>query len=191
MNDLEDRLSAHFAQRAQGVQVNPDVLAALQKRVQHRRAIRKWRLPALVAAVVATIVAVAIGIFSAHHVLPATSGPPTAHSTGLPAIGASPSDVLDAYPGAFTAHDCATASTLTTRTFTHGNGELCGDVTIDSFTRAAGGAVNGNEITYAITLHVVTGSKDCTIPAGDVTWFYELRHQPDGSWKIVGGGSGP
>lgn len=191
MNDLEGRLSAHFAQRAQDVQVNPDVLAALQKRVQPRRAIRKWRLPALVAAAVVAISAVAIGIIIPLQAPPATYRPPSVPTTALPAIGASPSDVLDAYLAALTANDCATASRLTTRTFTHGNGELCGDVTIDSFTRAAGSAVNGNEFEYGVVLHVVAGSKDGTVPAGDVTWFYELQHQPDGSWKLVGGGSGP
>ncbi|MDQ2846902.1 MAG: hypothetical protein M3Y77_11240 [Actinomycetota bacterium] len=109
----------------------------------------------------------------------------------LSAIGASPSDVLDAYLAALTAKDCATASKLTTRTFTHGNGELCGDVTIDSFARTAGGAANGNEFEHGVVLHVVAGSKDGTVPAGDVTWFYALRYQPDGSWELVGGGSGP
>lgn len=191
MNDLEDRLSAHFAQRAQGVHVHSGASIALQKRVQRGRTIRTWRLPALAAATVVAIVAVAIGMVSAHRVPPAASGPPTARTTTLLAVGASATDVLDAYLAAFKANDCTTASKLTTRTFIFGNGELCGDVTIDSFTRTAGGAVNGGEIEYGVVLRVATGSKDGTVPAGDVTLFYTLRYQPDGSWKIVSGGSGP
>lgn len=193
MNDLEERLTIHFAERARGIQASPDARATLQKRIQRRRAPSSWRLPALAAAsvVVITATAVAIGVFSPKSVPPAAPGQPTEHSIILPPVDALPADVLDAYLAAFKANDCATGAELTTDTFTKGNGELCGEVTIGSYTSATGPAATGNELTYPVTLQVTTGSKDGTVPSGAVLWFYTLQHQPNGSWRLTGGGSGP
>ncbi len=193
MNDLEDRLTTHFTQRAQGIQVSQDARAAIEERIQNRRTARSWRLPALVAASVVIIAAaaVAFGVFSPKAVPPAASSQPNEQSIALPAVDASPADVLNAYLAAFRANDCATAAKLTTDRFTHGNGELCGAVTIDSYTNASGPAATGAEVIYAITLQVVTGSKDGTIPSGSVLWFYTLQHESNGSWRLTGGGSGP
>lgn len=194
MNDLEDRLTSHFAERARGIQVSPGARAALQKRIQHRRTQSSWRLPALVAAAVVIIAATAvtIGVLSPESDPPAVApSQTTEQSITLPTVDASPADVLDAYLAAFKANDCDTAAELTTATFTKGNGELCGVVTIGSYTSATGPAATGNEMIYSITLQVTTGSKDGTVPSGAVLWFYTLHHQPNGSWRLTGGGSGP
>lgn len=35
------------------------------------------------------------------------------------------------------------------------------------------------------------GNCDLTVPAGQVLWFFQVLKQPDGSWQIAQGGSGP
>ncbi|WP_029136021.1 Cif family virulence factor [Nakamurella lactea] len=112
-------------------------------------------------------------------------------SVELPGIGASPDQVLDAYLTAFKNNDCETAAKLGSSTFRIGNGELCGDVRVDSIDRTPHPAVSGDDVTYAVTLHLSQGTVDGTVPEGPVTWFYALHRQADGSWKITGGGSGP
>lgn len=92
---------------------------------------------------------------------------------------------------AFRANDFATADKLTTKAFSTVNGDLCSTVSIDSYTHPTHPATTNGEMIYGITLHVVGRSKDGTIPAGDLQWFYTLQHQTDGSWRLIGGGTGP
>lgn len=116
------------------------------------------------------------------------AGTPSAR-VSPPPVGASAGVVLDTYLRALVAGDCTTAHALTTSTFT-GNGELCGVVNVSSFSVNGKPATPGpDEVVYGSNL-VTAGSKDGTISRGNLTWFYDLKRQ-DGSWKLVGGGSGP
>lgn len=108
----------------------------------------------------------------------------------LPGIDASPSQVLDTYLAAFQANDCPQVASLTTPAFVN-NGDLCGHVTIDSFERGPDHAVVGNETSYAVSLQIASGTLDGTPPRNPVLWFFILQRQPDGSWKLTSGGSGP
>jgi len=117
------------------------------------------------------------------------AGTPTV-SAPLPPAGASASVVLDAYLHALVAGDCTSAHALAAPTFKTGNGELCGDVTVSSFSVSGDPATPGrDEVVYASVL-TTGGSRDGSISRGRTTWFYDLKRQ-DGAWKLVGGGSGP
>ena len=108
----------------------------------------------------------------------------------LPSAGASASTVLDTYLRALVASDCTTAHALATSTFAPGNGELCGDVKVSSFSVSGDPATPGpDEVTYATVL-TTDGSSDGTIARGKTTWFYDLKRH-NGAWKLIGGGSGP
>jgi hypothetical protein len=74
--------------------------------------------------------------------------------------------------------------------FGFGNGELCGHTTVRSFAFDGPPATpSDNEVVFATTLDT-TGSAG-SIEPGSLTWFYDLLRQPDGAWRIAGGGSGP
>jgi hypothetical protein len=99
--------------------------------------------------------------------------------------------VIDAYLRALVAGDCTAAHALATSTFKPGNGELCGDVRVSSFTLNRDPETpTRDEVIYGSVLDITDGSSDGTIPRGKVIWFYDLKRQ-DGAWRLVGGGSGP
>ncbi|HXI81313.1 MAG TPA: hypothetical protein VNM34_10910 [Verrucomicrobiae bacterium] len=102
-----------------------------------------------------------------------------------------PATVLDAYLHALLSGDCAAGHALGTETFRKGNGELCGETTVIS-ARVNGDPAtpSSDEVVFASTL-ITTGTADGSVPAGEITWFYALGRQPDGSWRLTGGGSGP
>ena len=108
----------------------------------------------------------------------------------LPPADAPAAAVMDAYLQALVAGDCSTAHALATSTFKPGNGELCGDVVVSSFSLNPEPAAPGrDEVVYATEL-ITEGSSDGTIQRGRTVWFYDLKRQ-DGVWRLVGGGSGP
>ena len=102
-----------------------------------------------------------------------------------------PATVLDAYLHALLSGDCAAGHALGTETFRKGNGELCGETTVIS-ARVNGDPAtpSSDEVVFASTL-ITTGTADGSVPDGEITWFYALGRQPDGSWRLTGGGSGP
>ena len=94
------------------------------------------------------------------------------------------------YLVALKAGDCRSAHALATSSFARGNGELCGDLDVTAYTTPQGPATpNDHEVVYATTL--TTKGGDETVPDGQHIWFYSLDRQPDGSWRLAGGGSGP
>lgn len=98
--------------------------------------------------------------------------------------------MLDAYLRALVADDCKTAHALASTAFAHGNGELCGDVNVSSFSVSNGPAnPSPDEVIYSSVL-TTDGSRDGTIPGGKTTWFYDLKRE-GGVWRLAGGGSGP
>ena len=108
----------------------------------------------------------------------------------LPSSGADARTVLSVYLEALKAGDCQTAHQLATTTFTFGNGELCGHLTVHSYTEPGQPALPGNgEAIFSIELTVTGG--DGSLRQGENTWFYDLKQQTDGQWRLVGGGSGP
>jgi hypothetical protein len=102
----------------------------------------------------------------------------------------SPGQVVDAYLTAFRVGDCDEGGRWTSESFP-GNGDLCGFVTIDDYTVNGAATPTPDQQVFAVDLHVTKGSADGTVPEGEVTWFYQLNRQADGTWKIIGGGSGP
>lgn len=98
--------------------------------------------------------------------------------------------MLAAYLRALRSGDCATAHALATESFGLSNGDLCGQVRVNAV-RVEGQPVelDPGEFTYMTTINV-TGA-DESMYQGDNTWFYTLRQQPGGAWRLIGGGSGP
>lgn len=108
----------------------------------------------------------------------------------LPSAGADARTVLSVYLKALKAGDCQSAHQLTTSTFTVGNGELCGALKVLSYTEPGQAALPGTgEAIFPIEL-TVTGADD-SMHDGVNTWFYDLKQQTDGQWRLVSGGSGP
>jgi hypothetical protein len=109
----------------------------------------------------------------------------------LPTPGSDPRDVLAVYLQALKAGDCRTAARLTVpSSFFVGNGELCGAVKVRSYTAPGPPGLPGNgEAIFSTTLNISGG--DGSLNQGDNTWFYVLRQQSDGEWRLVGGGTGP
>ena len=99
--------------------------------------------------------------------------------------------MLTTYLKALQAGDCDTAHALGAGTFVLGNGELCGDVDVKTVNVATDTVQTADgEMTFA-TQMVTNGSGDGSIPPGELTWFYSLKKQSSGSWRLVSGGSGP
>ena len=115
---------------------------------------------------------------------------PAPSAFSMPPASAGADVVLDTYLRLLVAGDCTDGRKLTTATFVKGNGELCGDARVSDFKINPEPAGGGTEQVYATTL-TTGGSSDGSIQAGTMTWFYSLDQQPDGSWRIAGGGSGP
>ena len=107
----------------------------------------------------------------------------------LPSKDAAPIEVLDAYMRALKAGDCKAAHALATSTFTFGNGELCGHLSVKSYTPVGDPATPGDQANFSMNL--ITEGGDASMPDGLHTWFYTLTRQVDGAWRLVGGGSGP
>ena len=107
------------------------------------------------------------------------------------ARGGAPEVVLDAYFGALVAGDCDTGRKLATATLVYGNGDLCGATRVSAYEiNSVPARPNAAEVVFSTTV-TTTGTADGSIHPGAMTWFYSLDKQPDGSWRLVGGGSGP
>jgi len=114
-----------------------------------------------------------------------------APAVALPPDSASPEVVLDTYLRALVAGDCAIGHKLAVGTFSTSNGDLCGSTQVKAYgILGAPAQPTTDEEVFATTL-TTTGTADGTLPAGQITWFYALDRQPNGSWRISGGGSGP
>lgn len=107
----------------------------------------------------------------------------------LPSKDAAPAEVLGAYLRALKTGDCKAAHALATSTFTFGNGELCGHLSVKSYTPVGEPATPGDQAIFSTNL--ITEGGDDSMPDGLHTWFYTLDRQADGAWRLVGGGSGP
>jgi hypothetical protein len=107
----------------------------------------------------------------------------------LPSRDAKPAEVLGAYLRALKEGDCKAAHALATSTFTFGNGELCGRVSVKSYTPVGDPATPGDQAIFSTNL--ITEGGGASMPNGLHTWFYTLLRQADGAWRLVGGGSGP
>jgi hypothetical protein len=107
----------------------------------------------------------------------------------LPSAGATPRQVLDAYLLALQAGDCATTHEYAVDRFLT-DGELCGRVNVLAYrTDAYRAQPSPNEVVLAETLTIKDG--DQSLPDGDHEWFYTLRRQPSGAWRLSAAGSGP
>lgn len=117
---------------------------------------------------------------------------PVATTSTSPSPSPAPPDVvLGAYLNALVAGDCDAARKLWVVTNGHTPGELCGAVRVSAAKVRPGAATpSANEVVFVTTL-TTSGSDDGTVPPGDIIWFFSLDRQADGSWRIVGGGSGP
>ena len=116
---------------------------------------------------------------------------PVPSAAPLPPPAAAPEVVLDAYLRALVAGDCDTGRKLATATFRYGSGELCGETHVSAYQVNPVPARPSSSYVVFSTTVTTTGTADGSILAGGLTWFYSLEQQPDGSWRLVGGGSGP
>ena len=175
--------------------ITPDALLA-----EGRKRVRRRRLLTFAAAPLALVGGLALAVSLPHGgssappyavVTPATTPTEASGSTpiALPSKDAAPAEVLDVYLRALKAGDCKTAHALTTSTFSFGNGELCGQLRVKSYTPVGKPATPGNEAIFSTNL--ITQGGDASMPDGLHTWFYSLTKQADGAWRLVGGGSGP
>ena len=107
----------------------------------------------------------------------------------LPPKEATPRQVLDAYLLALQAGDCATTHAYAVDTFLT-DGELCGHVNVLSYrSNAYTSQPSADQVELATTLTIKGG--DQSLQDGDHLWFYTLRRQPTGAWRLSAGGSGP
>lgn len=116
--------------------------------------------------------------------------PGCARAVVLPPGSAGPEAVLDAYLQTLVAGDCETGQRLTLPTFRNGNGELCGAIDVTAYRIERSTPPGREEIVFSTTL-TTTGDGGRSIDPGDMLWFYSLLRQPDGTWRIAGGGTGP
>ena len=108
-----------------------------------------------------------------------------------PPAAAAPEVVLRAYLEALVRSDCSAGRAVGTASFGFGSGELCGHTTVTAYTISIPPATpNATEAVFATSL-TTTGTADGSVQPGSLTWFYDLKRQPSGEWRIVGGGSGP
>jgi hypothetical protein len=178
------------------LRISPDALLAEgRRRVRRRRLLVLTASPALLIGGAGLVVSLLTGGASPRTdaVIPPAGTP--ARETGSTPLGllpkdAAPAAVLDTYLRALSSGDCNSAHSLATSTFTAGNGELCGHLTVKSYTPLRSPAnPNDREVVFATNL--VTQGGDASMPDGLHTWFYTLVRQTDGAWRLVGGGSGP
>jgi hypothetical protein len=111
-------------------------------------------------------------------------------TVALPPDSAGPDVVLDAYLRSLLADDCGMGPKLGTSTFAKGNGELCGVTDVSAYRIDADEQPLAGEVVFATVL-TTTGDNGQSIRAGELTWFYSLVRQPNGAWRITGGGTGP
>lgn len=111
-------------------------------------------------------------------------------SASLPPAGEHANTALVAYLNALVEQDCRTATRLTTSTFGQDNGDLCGTIEVRAARIMSIAATpNPHEAVFATLL--TTHGGDETLPDGDNVWFFTLRRQSDGEWRVTGAGSGP
>ncbi len=97
----------------------------------------------------------------------------------------------DTYFRALAAGDCDTGRKLAADGFKQGAGDLCGHTQVRAYgIEGAPAQPSADEVVFATTL-TTTRTDDGTVRAGQITWFFSLRRQANGSWRITGGGSGP
>ncbi len=126
---------------------------------------------------IAVVLAVALGLGACTHV-----------ARAIPADSATPRQVLDAYLLALQAGDCATTHEYAVDQFLT-DGELCGHVNVLSYRSDAYRSEATDQVELAATLTIKGG--DQSLQDGDHLWFYTLRRQPTGAWRLSAGGSGP
>ncbi|HEY8438734.1 MAG TPA: hypothetical protein VIK65_09000 [Candidatus Limnocylindrales bacterium] len=109
----------------------------------------------------------------------------------FPPESAAPAVVLDTYLMALAAGDCQAGRRLALTTFAKGKGELCGETRLISYrVDLVPATFSDREVVFAAHL-TTTGTADRSVPPGEMLWFYDLLRQPNGAWRLAGGGSGP
>ena len=115
-----------------------------------------------------------------------------AAAVALPPASASPQVVLDTYLRALVAGDCSIGRELWSEGAATGvRGDLCGETQVSAY--GIGGEPaqpTANELVFVTTL-TTTGTRDGSVRAGQITWFFTLRREANGVWRIWGEGSGP
>lgn len=127
-----------------------------------------------------------------------TSGPdPATGTTGDPASETpdlrTPLSVVTGYLTAARAGQCEEAAAVywSTPDREGPRGDLC-EFTISAFDVGSHQEPSATERTDVVSVLLTTdGSPDDTVPPGRIVWFYVLDRQPDGTWRITEGGSGP
>jgi hypothetical protein len=115
-----------------------------------------------------------------------------APAVALPPVSASPQVVLDTYLQALAAGDCSTGRKLWAEGAASGvRGDLCGETQVTAYGITGDPAQPTPDELVLSTILTTTGTRDGSVRAGQITWFFTLRRQATGVWRIWGGGSGP
>lgn len=109
----------------------------------------------------------------------------------LPPDLTSPRDVLATYLTALAEGDCDVGQALGAGAFADGSGDLRGTTGV-SISAVLGEPAQPTDGAMVFTTHLVTsGTSDGTVPAGGITWFFDLQRTSTGDWRIFSAGSGP
>ena len=109
----------------------------------------------------------------------------------VPSDLTSPREILETYLIALAAGDCEVGQALGAVAFADGSGDLCGKTDVSSFV-ILGEPAQPTDGAMVFTTHLVTtGTGDGTVPAGGITWFFNLQRTATGGWRIFSAGSGP
>jgi hypothetical protein len=175
--------------------ITPDALLAEgRKRVRRRRLLTLTANPlALVGGSALAVSLLPGGLSTPPHAVVTPADTPAPASGGnpiaLPPKDAASAVVLDAYLRALKAGDCKTAHALATSSFAS-NGELCGHLTVKSYTPVGSPATPGDQASFSVNL-ITQGGDPGLMPDGLHTRFYIMTRQADGAWRVDSAGSGP
>ena len=106
----------------------------------------------------------------------------------LPSDGAAPNVVLVAYLGALVRGDCTTARALSTSEFVKTD-PWCLAPHVTSFSLPGLGYNGDTEVGYSA--QITTERSGEPFRDGEHTFFYQLRRDPGGPWRLAGAGTGP
>jgi hypothetical protein len=112
-------------------------------------------------------------------------------SVSAPPVAAGPRAVLEAYLAALVDGDCSARDVLGIASFGPSNGDLCGEARVRSYGIVGNPATPTDAEAIFPTRLTTDGSADGSVRPGTITWFFDLRRQSDGAWRLAGGGSGP
>lgn len=103
---------------------------------------------------------------------------------------ATPRDVLEVFLKSFAIGDCAVTRELSTPSGFMQVGGFCDRIHVVDFEILGDGSASGPDaITFGTSLTIDRGTD--VLRPGDHTVFFSLGREPNGPWRVTGGGTGP